>query len=280
MDRIRICICTLIMDEHDYIEEWIDFYNKVFKINKFFLYEDYFSKSHKELLAKYGDTVILTPLKDIELVDDYKQYECYPTYRQFLTILDFYKKHKDDYDYVLFIDPDEYLERDPSIFYDEINKYKDNKEIKYIRYQWQLMKSNGLIKKPNYKYSVVSKYCKKANDDYGDLNINFKCCFFLRHLPEGLIDKEERYIETIPHGCACSTVNKIFKHVPLSKLRLRHYLFKSFEEYANRLYLKGEQNKRWARNINLFFEVHKELKDKEKELLEPYKDKKVKINSI
>lgn len=61
--NLNLCICQLIKDEQQYIEEWIEYHHNL-GFNKFYLIEDWNSSSHKEILQKY-DYVELHKLLDI-----------------------------------------------------------------------------------------------------------------------------------------------------------------------------------------------------------------------
>ena len=62
-NNLNLCICQLIKDEQQYIEEWIEYHHNL-GFNKFYLIEDWNSSSHKEILQKY-DYVELHKLLDI-----------------------------------------------------------------------------------------------------------------------------------------------------------------------------------------------------------------------
>ena len=50
-NNLNLCICQLIKDEQQYIEEWIEYHHNL-GFNKFYLIEDWNSSSHKEILQK------------------------------------------------------------------------------------------------------------------------------------------------------------------------------------------------------------------------------------
>ena len=53
---MNICICTLIKNEQEYLEDWLK-YNINLGVDKIFIVEDIGSESHKSIIEKYSDNV-------------------------------------------------------------------------------------------------------------------------------------------------------------------------------------------------------------------------------
>ena len=53
---MKTCICTVIKNEHLYLEDWIK-YNISLGIDKIYIVEDIGSESHKDIIDKYIDNV-------------------------------------------------------------------------------------------------------------------------------------------------------------------------------------------------------------------------------
>lgn len=267
---LNICICQLIKDEQRYIEEWIDYYLNL-GISKFILFEDWNSSSHQEILKKYGDKVILHKLLNIANDSEKEQLKG-DNLRQFVVWQIFYRLYKDEFDCCLFIDPDEFIDcNSKEDFMKEIEEYSSKEEypeVKFIKYRWQVMTSNGYINDPypNQKYSVKNTYTQKFNEDeqeylqrcnyqqrnhlmVDDYNLNCKCLIYLYKMNfcfDNFYD--------IPHNVG------LFENFVLSDYRLNHYVLKSFEEYKDKLFNKGEQiNAPFSRKIDFFFKINQDL---------------------
>ena len=264
---MNICICQLIKDEQRYIEEWIEYYINL-GISKFILVEDWNSTSHKEILNKYGDKIILHKLLDI--LPHQKIWRL----RQRIVWEYFFKIYKNDFDGCLFIDPDEYLIVDKQNFLEEINIANDN-HYKFIYYQWQIMSANGHIKDPypNQKYSVVNTYTYPGTPMV-NLKNNGKLLILLNNVNSCLEFN-------VPHG----VTNKNLRYYYISPYKLNHYLTKSFDEFFYRLYIKGEQTKaNYNRKIGDFFYINPDLNQYKDELLNKcsyfeYKYNKLKLEN-
>lgn len=266
---LNICICQLIKDEQRYIEEWIEYYLDL-GIKKFILFEDWNSSSHKNVLKKYGNKVILHKLLDI-LNDDEKQLITGNQLRQIAVWKCFYRLYKDKFDCCLFIDPDEFIKYDTKEnFYKELEEYASKEKypnVKFVKYMWQIMTSNGYINDPypNQKYSVLKTYKYPLIEDYqeyinrcnyqlqnnleiDDYNLNTKNLIYLYKL------NSDDEFKDIPHNAFLIT------NYVLSNYKLQHFVLKSFEEYKYKLFNKGEQiNKYFSRKIDFFFKINKDL---------------------
>ncbi len=265
---LNICICQLIKDEQRYIEEWIDYYLNL-GISKFVLFEDWNSSSHKEVLSKYGDKIILYELLNIldnnekEILNDHNK----P--RQLAVWQCFYRLHKNDFDCCLFIDPDEYLHCSKNQFIDEIKYFIENTNAKILRYKWQCITASGYIRdpNPNNKYSIVNTYTKFYENDSSELNNNFKCLIFLNKL------NNQNDFNPVPHG------PYEYNWVHYSPILIYHYLTKSWDEFKWRLYVKGELTESiYPRKIEIFFEINSDLQQYKEQLLKECENLEYKYN--
>lgn len=272
---LNICICQLIKDEQRYIEEWIDYYLNL-GISKFILFEDWNSSSHADVLAKYGDKVILHKYDDIVNDEDKSNFT---EVRQEIIWSCFYRLYKDCFDACLFIDPDEYLNCTKEEFLSEAEYFKNDPNVYTIRYHWLTRTASGHIKDPypNQKYSLVKTYknilpgynmTEKFENEYEGRDYNIQC----KHLIY-LSKLSNKTDFQAPHGNA----NNI-KYEQLSLFRLNHYLTKSWDEFKYKLYQKGEQVKYWGRNIEQFFIINKDLIPFKDELMKECESLQYKYN--
>ena len=287
-NKLNICICQLIKDEQRYIEEWIDYYLNL-GISYFVLFEDWNSTSHKDVLKKYGDKIILHRLLDIAN-DKEKEELKGNNLRQKVIWKIFYRLYKDKFDCCFFIDPDEFIECNKEQFFDEILEFASKEQypqVKFIKYTWKIMTSNGYIKDPapNKKYSIINTYTEPLKEDYkeyinrcnrqlhnheeiDDYNLNTKNLIYLYKLDS------YKDFKDIPHN-----VFTITDYV-LSDYKLRHYPLKSFEEFTDKIFNKGEQiDASFSRKLDFFFKINKDLISKKNELIKPFENIEYKYNT-
>ena len=225
---MKICTCTIIKDEQRYLQEFIEFYTNI-GIDDIILFEDINSSSHKEITDQYSN------VKLYKFMDLCSEYEIYRTfngeYRIAIMWNIFTRKFAKNYDAVLYIDVDEYLNCNRDDFLTYVNKmYNEGKHA--IKFQWQTMTANGHIEDPakGKVYSLIDTYIKPMEHDYIDMNTNGKPLLFINR-----IGKDE--FTNIPHGPGyvydVPDEPKRFYDtywVYYPPFKLRHYLTKSWEE--------------------------------------------------
>lgn len=105
---MKIATCTIARMENEYICEFVDYY-KLMGVNKMYIYEnnDIDGECLSDVLQPYIDEGF------VELID-------FREGHRFVQVVldayeDCYKNHGNEYDWILFIDPDEYLEIEDNI---------------------------------------------------------------------------------------------------------------------------------------------------------------------
>ena len=247
--NLNLCICQLIKDEQQYIEEWIEYHHNL-GFNKFYLIEDWNSSSHKEILQKY-DYVELHKLLDI-CNDEELALLNKGVFRQKIVYKIFNRLWKKDNDWMAFIDVDEFIEANSDELLDMLNNHKNKNSVEL---KWKIMKCDGHISHPNNgnKYSILDTYSSYIDTNTRSnikqiincnvCNLNdWKCC------PHYMYDSFKQ--------------NKIY---------LKHFLCKSFEEWIYRLKNKGEiKTAKWNRTVDFWFDINKEFRYKKDEIISLY----------
>ena len=155
-NNLNLCICQLIKDEQQYIENSSDQnYMSELGFNKFYLIEDWNSSSHKEILQKY-DYVELHKLLDI-CNDEELSLLNKGVFRQKIVYKIFNRLWKKDNDWMAFIDVDEFIEANSDELLDMLNNHKNKNSVEL---KWKIMKCDGHISHPNNgnKYSILDTY--------------------------------------------------------------------------------------------------------------------------
>lgn len=254
------CIFTNIKNEHRYIEEWINYHIKL-GFNKFILYEDYDSISHADILSKYNDIV------DIELYDyvlkkdslEFKDLTCFKHVFENYT----------DIDWLIKLDPDEFLVL-PQMFTTVDDMLVNvNKDINQLAIPWKLYNASGFINQPDGgKYNVFdtylisidkSKLCydfkaNTSNNEYG------LCKSFIRY---------KHYKPTYDTVLNIDDISLSFPYIIFSdentvmcdkyNIFINHYITKSFQEFYEKLRDKGEYNLLYYRKLGDFFVLNPDM---------------------
>ena len=252
----------MIKDEQRYLREFIEFYTSI-GIDDIILFEDINSTSHKEITDQYPNVKLY---KFIDVCNEQELNGAFNgEYRIAIMWHIFKRKFSKNYDAVLYIDIDEFLDCNKEEFLSYINKiYAEGKHA--VKFRWITMTANGHIEDPGHgkEYSLIETYTKPMTKRYIDMNDNGKPLLFVHKM-------EDNEFANIPHGPLYvynlpETAKKFYDTHWAAEppFKLRHYLTKSWEEYCNRLFVRGEMdNNAYSRKLHDFFEINEDLKDKE-----------------
>lgn len=239
--KYKLCAVSIIKNEGDYIEEWIKFH-KLMGFDKIVLYDNESTDDTKLLVQKYIDN---------GLVD----YFYYPgKKRQFDAYNDALYKYRNQAEYMIMIDADEFLyptNKNENIYEIVKNTFDfDNKHIGGCAVNWLCFGSNGHLTKP--QGLVINNYLKRSKEDFRS-NKNYKTIINPRRVvayvnPHFPIYKKKVYGVT-------TSLKKVVGFIndgDYSKLRINHYFTKSREEYISKMQ-RGKADKSDKRSMDEFY---------------------------
>jgi len=253
---MKTCILVIVKNEELYLDMFIK-YHLDLGINHIFIFEDVNSISHKKITEKYS-RVTLNP---IELL--YKDTEIKRNQHEYLRRALEYIQKNYDYDFCFVIDIDEYITlKENSSLGEVLEKYS---KMDCLVLQWMNYGANGHIYQPEYNKPLEAVYTKKAGMSVNDSQvITTKMCVNLKTW--------NRKFWCNNHICneKCKWCKPGFIHdrkTPVyGEIFLRHYITKSFEEYVNKVYIRGLFSK-WHRNYEDFFSLNPDMLDRKEELI-------------
>lgn len=254
----KICVCTVIKDEQEYLEDWIK-YNINLGIDKIYIFEDFGSETHKEITDKYSDNVELLDSSFFELNEKLYQNEIQQKLFNYI-------RKKNIYDWCFIMDVDEYLtlENPNDDIHEVLNQYNDQAEVLVF---WKNYGANGHIEKPD--YSKVESYREYYTKECGYSNMDLKY-HYINKKATNLHKASPNYhiSHHIPSMIYYVNTNGIkdFKTPCFKKLYIKHYVTKSWEEYTWKLLKRGMCCKN-HRKIDDFFEMNKDMQFMKDELI-------------
>ena len=268
---MKSCICTVIKNEHQYLDEWIQYHLRL-GIDYIFIFEDFDSDSHKNITDKY-DNVSLCNIHEI-LTDSEKNKAFDIKINKRYNVLHFYYKHillyiksKYQYDWCFILDADEFitLENNEQNINYALSKY-ENYDAIILR--WKCYGASGHIS------SVVCDdltniYTEESNGLKQPLRYYNKVCFNLKNYQESFFESHH-YPSDI-----CNWVNTNFEKIKTKEeyknLFIRHYITKSWRDYVYKIKDRGFT---WGkdRKYETFFDVNPELNCVKKELMQVLED--------
>ena len=258
---MKTCIATVIKNEHEYLDEWIQ-YHLDLGIDHIFIFEDFDSESHSQIIDKYGDVVTLRSIGDI--LDDYEKSEAIElkqTKRKSVhniyikACLKHIKNQYDLYDWCFMTDCDEFITTNGRNLNDILSLYKT---CDALVLQWAIYGASGLLKKPDYSlHGVVDTYTEKFDNgiikNENDLTL-CKTCYNMRTFKESNFRNTHRP----SNSCRWREIDYRYSFDQHSVIYIRHYITKSWEEYRWKIEERGFM---WGlkRNYDFFFNINPDL---------------------
>lgn len=233
---MNIAIFTVVKDELDYLDDFLRYHTEM-GID-IFVFEDVFSHSHKEITGKYNN-VYLHSVSELyneneipQLIND--RTNKIPSQTEFINRGLKYIHSLNKYDWCALIDVDEYItctEKFPDI----LDRYKEHQAV--LLY-WCNYGCSGHIYKPDDKRPPYDIYTEKCGyEKFSDLKY-FKITKFIVNM--------NKYKPTMKFWIHCANVDFIkadmtYKRtaICLEPLYLRHYILRSAEEYAWKIWVRS-----------------------------------------
>lgn len=237
---MKTAICVLIKDEQDYLDEWLEHHLNL-GIDEIFLYEDYGSNSHLDIIKPYGDKVHLNSIDIIFNSPNIDENVIKTEERVQIQLFKYFPKmFKEKFDWVLFNDLDEFLmlKQPLNVLLDE---YKDKAAL-YLRWKWY--GASGYINKPTGK--VVENFVKFSTTTF-DWGWQYKSFINLKKF-----ERWEKDLHKAEGGV-----------YPLydwggHKAWINHYFTKSWEEWKSKILERGDSFP-GHRKIEQFFLLNKDM---------------------
>ena len=245
---MKTAICVIIKDENEYLDEWLSHHLNL-GIDEIFLYEDYGSKSHLDIVQPYGNKVHLNSIDIIFNSPDRNKNVINTGEKMQIQLFDYFPKiYKDVFDWVLFNDLDEFLVLNQPL-HDLLKEYDDKPGI-LLRWKWY--GASGHIKKPEGKVMDIYKKSLSTVFDYHWAYKSFLNC--------KNFENWEKKIHKVKG--AVFPLNDWGGH----KAWINHYFTKSWEEWKTKILERGDSFP-GNRKIAEFFHVNPDMLHLKDELL-------------
>lgn len=255
MGKSKFTICAIIKNEHKYLKEWIE-YNISLGFDAIHLYEDG-GDSHISIVSRYKQ-VVLHQFSECERTEyndkDWKQMDM---------ASHFLKEY--DYDWVAFIDPDEYIRFEKGWSLEYIDKrFKDNTGIYML---WRMIGSCGHVTSPE----------MQIQDSYRYEGYIFPT-MYKKNIVKSLVHRggELRNIHKVKKGVYPDGRQVMHKPIYYG-MWIDHYFTKSWEEWCERFTKRGDIVP-GNRKIQEFFIYNPDLLHIKEELINEFYNKYEKSN--
>lgn len=222
---METAICAIIKNEHRFLEEWVEWHLNI-GFDVIHLFEDKGSENHEDICSKY-DNVYLRRYEDDAEVQSLLEAQGSST-RQLVLYDWFAREYADTYNWVAFIDLDEFV-----VFSNEYNLEKLCEEFEpypAVLLNWRIMGANGHVHRAE---SVVNAYTKEAV-----MLENFECIWWHKSVVNL---KRYKGLDNLHRAVGAVNTCHEDNHLQLcyDKAWLNHYFTKSWEDWCDRIFKRG-----------------------------------------
>lgn len=259
MNKNVSVICAIVKNEQRFIREWVEYCLSI-GFDKLYIYEDYGSETHKNELNDYIEQgkVELTSLDESDFTHRHRK----GTLVQRELYRNFFQRCKDENlaDWAGFFDVDEFM-----MFEDGWNLERLENEFEDcggVLLSWRLYGANGHMKRP--KGNVVDNYTTHLEDGAlldAHIQWNVKSLVNVKNCPS------MKHIHVF-NGCLQTNHGTFTKDSKpcFEKAWLNHYYTKSWEDYLDRIFARGNMQNNF-RCLDKFFVCNPELMPRKKEMV-------------
>ena len=262
------CIFTIIKNEHEYLDDFIKYHLSI-GINHIFVFEDYGTKTHKEITDKYKD-VTLFSVDEIKKVSEeaekiinkkiLNKNVLQPVFMKYGIL---YIKQNYNYNWCFAIDIDEYITCNGNV-----NTMMQHYHLyDGILLQWENFGASGHIYKPDYTdKSLTEIYTTPVYlGDKNEIPATKKIVYNLYTYKLEFFSCQHDINRQLTIYCN-SDFSQKYKGQIYDNIYLRHYITKSFEEYFWKLKIRGMFYKK-HRDLNDFFLMNTDLANQKEDII-------------
>ena len=249
-------------NERLYLDEWIKYHLGI-GVDKIYIFEDVGSESHKDICCKYNNVECnsITSIyndSDIETITAAKKnhldkFGCQIKF--FKDCLD-YIRDNSNLDWVAYIDTDEFItiENSNDSLSELVTQYNN---YNLVILQWLNYNANGHITMPS--GNVIDNYTTTCKLYTGRRMCHYASCKLLFNLHKWDRDRVWCNMHVPAHLDGwCKTDFSTNLDVPVyDKIYIRHYITKSFEEFCNKIFVRGQFC--GSKNLSTFYNLNKDI---------------------
>lgn len=265
---MRVLLCGMCKLENNYLDEWINHHLNL-GVSKIVIIDN------NDTYGEFAENIY--DVKSVRNNIDNKIIEIYPLnngkYLQQIYYQKVYEKYKNDFDWFLFLDIDEFLILNNHKTLEDFINQEKFKNYNAIRINWKCYGDNDLVEVINNNYNLKERFTKEIKDS----NQNF----LVKTLFKSFNDEEILFPNS--HGPIACTINSCDtdgnqlytpQHPKILNIchddaYIAHYITKTIEEYCLTKFKRGgsaqsnlDLNSKYK--IDLFFKFNRYTNNKEK----------------
>lgn len=241
---MQVVICAIAKNEHLYINQWVKHYLSL-GVDHIYLYDN------DDINSKYIGNCINKDYVNKITIYNYRGVK--KPYLQHSIYNFFYHTHK--FDWVLFVDIDEYLVGINDIHLLANNRYQQ------VRIKWRLFGDDDRIERDT-SIPLLDFFKQEKHDNRleyqnkslirGGLNIQIQSCHYVKYLNS-----------CFPSGVKCQSLQLNITNYDNEKVFINHYMTKTLSEFINQKY--GRSDAVWSNrsiDFSYFWQINEKTQDK------------------
>lgn len=260
---MKIALCCIGRLENNYAVEYIEYYKKI-GFDKIFIYDNnYDGEEHfEDILQVYIDDGF------VEIIDYRNKTLC-----QMKSYEECYNTHSNEYDWIAFLDFDEYITFKNDETIKEYLSDKKFNDFECIHLNWMYYGDNDIVKYDN--RPLLERFTKPA--DYNlKITYDFPENNHVKSIVRGGINNFKWRVNTHSPGMGLKCCNNIgkkcednaFNPYNFDRCYIRHFATKTIEEWVKYRMKRGNADISYEKfrklvNADRFFLVNKRTKEKE-----------------
>lgn len=252
---MKSAVCAVASCENPYLIEWIDYHLNL-GFDKIFLYDNNAPDDNSvyDLLFTYISE------RTVDIVD-YRGRKSF----QLDAYNDCYKKYGGRFDWIAFIDLDEFITFGSQSAYHNINSFLGQfYDFDVIELNWMIFNDNGKVCKED--GGVLERFLKPMDFSHS-MNRHVKC--MVRTGKDMIFTRNPHCVDGILRICddCLHPLDKSepFKEPSFQNLYIRHYITKTLEEYVLCKMRRGaadSDSNSWKYNLYSFYRMNKRTREK------------------
>ena len=232
---MKTLLCCIVKNENRYIDEWIT-YHKSIGFDDIIIYDNNDKDGETLDVEKYDFVKVIDFRgKYIEVLDPTKcVYNPFMGGVQEWAFTDCYLNHSDEYDWVAFLDADEYLVIDNGLTLGEFLAKDGFIDVDAIQINWKIYGDNGNILYDSKPLQERFTTPSKNQLPYVKSIVKTNNPNFIRMRGHNAIIYQGKYVYPNGNETKCS----ISQRVNYEGARIKHYFTKTIDEWIDRRYKK------------------------------------------
>lgn len=255
-EMIKVAICAVAKNENKYIKEWINYHLNL-GFDKIFIYDNNDSCTEKISEIIQNESVEIYEWFDRKAIQSVAYTDCY-------------NNHRSEFDWILYIDIDEFVVLEHVKNIKEFLSQEIFSNTNIIRLNWMHFTDNNELDVINNNYNVFNRFKERVKyfkDCYGKSFIHTKLDIKYTISSHGYCNKKDLKDAVNAIGEKCLNESCVVSYTPVYKNAwINHYRTKTIGEYIRQKYFRGDAsqaNSNRYNNLEFFFETNERTIEKE-----------------